>query len=55
MQRWQVFSPEGDLEMSVTMNAELDLLDAGGEYVLVLARDELDAQEVRLYQLVPAS
>jgi hypothetical protein len=52
-QRWEVFGPDGVLMGQVTFPEVLDTVyEIGEDYVLGLARDELDVESVRIYGLM---
>lgn len=48
---WQVFDQEGVLVARVRTPVGLRILDIGRDYVLGVARDDLDVERVRLYRL----
>lgn len=48
---WLIFEPTGQPSGSVTIDAMLQVLDAGADYVLALTSDELDREAVGLYEL----
>ena len=48
---WWVFDPEGIWVTTVSLPADLDLLDAGEDYVLGLAKTDLDVEQIHLYKL----
>jgi hypothetical protein len=54
-QEWRILNPDGEPAARVTIPSGLELLDAGGDFVIVLARDELHVEEVRLYELSVAN
>lgn len=49
--RWTVFDPEGRQLGTLTLPPRFRLTDAGDDYVLGVAHDELDVQQVRMYRL----
>lgn len=49
---WQVFDRDGLLAARVRTPEGLDVLDIGDDYLLGLARDELDVEQLRLHRLV---
>ena len=53
-QKWHIFAPgeRGDVRAVLTMRSELEVLDAGPDYVLVAERDALDVPRVLLYPLI---
>ncbi len=50
-QRWDVFDPSGKRVREVTVPANMSLLDAGEDWVLVVVRDELNVQRLAVYEL----
>jgi hypothetical protein len=48
---WFVFDDHGTWLTTVAMPSEFQLLDVGHDYVLVLARDDLDVERVLWYRL----
>ena len=48
---WSIFDEEGELQARVSLPEGVDLLEVGEDYVLGLARDDLDVEYVRMYQL----
>jgi len=50
-QEWFVFDRNGAWQGAVSTPASLEITDIGEDYVLGLARDELDVQQVRLYRI----
>lgn len=50
-QEWFVFDRTGVWQGVVSTPASLEITDVGEDYILGLARDELDAQQVRLYRI----
>jgi hypothetical protein len=50
-QEWLAIGEAGDVLASLSMDASLELLDIGPDYVLVLTEDDLDVPAVRMYQL----
>jgi hypothetical protein len=50
-QGWWVFDPVGQLVELVRIPANLEVLEIGAEYVLGLARDDLDVERIELWPL----
>jgi hypothetical protein len=50
-ERWGIFTPAGALLGHIAMPDRFDLLEAGGDYVLGLARDADGVERIRLYAL----
>jgi hypothetical protein len=48
---WQVFDGEGRITAQLTLPADFELLDIGGDYVIGLTRDELGIERVLWYNL----
>lgn len=51
--RWVVLDPGGAARFQVEFDRDFELLDSGRDFVLVLVRDELDTEHIRLYGLWP--
>lgn len=50
-QVWIVFAPDGRMRGSIQMPTDLRVQDIGRDYVLGVAKDDLDVEHVRLYPL----
>lgn len=48
---WHIYDSDGTWVTTVTVPSRFELLDIGRDYVLVLARDELDVERIHLYDL----
>ena len=48
--RWDVFDPSGEHVRQVLVPANMRLLDAGEDWVLVVARDSLDVETLAVYE-----
>ena len=53
VQRWVALDPAGTARFVVEFDRTLELLDSGRDFVLVLARDGFDTEQIRLYGLRP--
>jgi len=49
--QWSVFAPSGELLGSLEMPPRLDLLEVGTDYVLGLARDDMDVEYIMKHRL----
>jgi len=49
--QWSVFAPSGELLGSLDMPPRLDVLEVGTDYVLGLARDDMDVEYILKYRL----
>ena len=49
---WWVFDDEGRSIAFVQLAADLHVLEVGGDYVLAVKRDELDVEQLQLWQLI---
>jgi hypothetical protein len=53
-QEWLVFQPSGELSATFAMDSSLRLLDAGRDYAIVQATDEMGVEEIRMHRLLAA-
>jgi len=55
LQEWWGFEQTGELEAKVTLDGDREVMDLDRGYVLVRIYDELEREEIRLYELVRSS
>jgi len=48
---WSIFDTEGVLQARVSLPEDVDLLEAGVDYILGLVRDEFDVEYVQMFRL----
>jgi hypothetical protein len=54
-QEWLAFDETGNVVASLIMNASIELLDIGLDYVIVSVTDELDVPEIQMHRLGASS